>query len=436
MVRSLKSLLKLDSLRALQAFQLLRFSSRMIISVVFARMLPGKEMVGFYEKLLLIGQVATSFWVSGIIDPLLPYYNSISLQKQKSLIANAVFLLTLFSALACAILYFLSGSIIHSHYELYSIFLLFTLFNAPAFLMEYVLLLRKNSKGLIWYGVIVFILQTGALSIPLFRDNSLYTSLVFLAITAFIRYVILLVYIFRHYGFQMHFTELKELGRRISPYVLSLIIGSSMGYIDSLFVTHFYSDSDFAIFSYGALELPFVTLMANAFSNAMSAELSSHHTNGSMSEGLAIIRKRSTTLLHLFFPVTMVLLLISQPLFTFVYTGAFSHSAAIFNIYLLIIISRLVFPHTVLISLQKNKLLFRASAWEWVANIILDALFIYFFGMKGIAFATLVSFMLHKVILAWYCEKEGIGFSSYVSVKTWAFYSVFTIGVYVLSCFI
>ncbi len=436
MVKTLFSKLKIDSLRALQVFQLLRFASRMILSVVLARVLPGKELIGFYEKLLLIGQLATSFWVSGIIDPLLPYYAAVNSKKQSYLISNAIILLSLISLLACGVLLIIEKSIIHEHFELYHVFILFTLFNAPAFLMEYIFLLRKKSKELLWYGVCVFLMQTLALAIPLLFDTTLYTSLILLGISAMIRYLFLIFYVLKHYGIQFHWEEMRLLSSRTGPYIGSLIIGSSMGYIDSLFVTHYYNDADFAVFSYGALELPFVTLLANSFSNAMSAELASHHVLGNMKEGLAIIKRRSTQLLHLFFPVTIVFLLVSKFLFSWVYTPAFSLSAGIFNVYLLIIISRLLFPHTILLSMQKNGQLFRASAMEWGINVILDAVFIYYFGMLGIAFATLISFMLHKVILAWYCHREGVEFSSYVSVKIWGFYAIVSIVVYFISTLI
>src|SRR3569833_665214 len=64
----------LDTLRSLQAFQLFRFASLMVVSVVFANLLADKALIGYYEKLLLIGSVSTSFWVSGIIYSFLPYF--------------------------------------------------------------------------------------------------------------------------------------------------------------------------------------------------------------------------------------------------------------------------------------------------------------------------------------------------------------------------
>ena len=441
MVSSLKSFLKLDSLRALQAFQLFRFGSLLLVSVVFPRVLPGKELVGFYEKLLFIGGVSTSFWVSGIINSLLPYYSSNPENKQKSIMANSVILLSVLSLIVTAILYFSSHLFIGEHYDIFKMYLLFNLFSAPAFLIEYVFLLRKNAKALIIYGIAFFIFQSTALIIPAIYEHGITIAVNCLWVTALLRYLFLLFYVNKHYGFSPDYSVMKDFISKIRPYMLSLIVSGSMAYIDSFFIGAYYSTSDFAIYRYGARELFFVLLLANAFSNAMSAELSKHHSEGNIHEGLKIIKQRSIRMMHLLFPITILLLLVSKYAFPFFFTEKFTASVPIFNIYLLLIISRLIFPQTVLIALQKGKTIFKASVIEWFINVALDWIFISLFfssgkGMQGIAFATILAYLLEKFILASYCKKDGITFSSYVPVKQWIIYSGITIGAYLVTLFV
>src|SRR3569833_3263393 len=85
----------LDTLRSLQAFQLFRFASQMEDSVVIANILADKALIGYYEKLLLIGSVSTSFWVSGIINSFLPYFKNVSRWQQRVLTCNVTALLSL-----------------------------------------------------------------------------------------------------------------------------------------------------------------------------------------------------------------------------------------------------------------------------------------------------------------------------------------------------
>ncbi len=441
MVNQARSFLKLDSLRALQAFQLFRFGSLLLVSIVFPRVLPGKELVGFYEKLLFIGGVSTSFWVSGIINSMLPYYSSNSEEKQKSIIVNSVILLSFLSLVVTAILFFTSHLFIKGYYDVFKMYLLFNLFNAPAFLMEYIFLLRKNAKALILYGISFFILQSAALIIPAVYEHGIILAINCLWITALLRYLLLLFYVSKHYGFSPDYAVLKDFLKKIRPYMLSLIVSGSMAYIDSFFIGAYYSTSDFAVYRYGARELFFVLLLANAFSNAMSAELSKHHSEGNIREGLKSIKQRSIRMMHLLFPVTIVLLLASKYAFPLLFTEKFTASVPIFNIYLLLIISRLIFPQTVLIALQKGKTIFKASIIEWFFNVALDWIFISLLfssgkGMEGVAFATIIAYLVEKMILAWYCKEDGINFSSYVPVKQWVMYSGITIGAYVLTLFI
>jgi Na+-driven multidrug efflux pump len=128
--------------------------------------------------------------------------------------------------------------------------------------------------------------------------------------------------------------------------------------------------------------------------------------------------------------------LISRPAFGAVFTPRFLASAPIFNIYLLIVVSRLLFPQTILLSLQKNSIIFRATLIEWVANIALDGFFLYFFGMKGIAFATVIAYLIEKAILAYYCNKEGFRFADYVPVKAWILYSLATLCAFAISAWL
>ena len=56
--------------------------------------------------------------------------------------------------------------------------------------------------------------------------------------------------------------------------------------------------------------------------------------------------------MHLLYPLSIVLLWVSEFLFVQVFDPAFRESAAIFNVYLLILTNRLIFPHTVIIGFE------------------------------------------------------------------------------------
>jgi len=118
-------------------------------------------------------------------------------------------------------------------------------------------------------------------------------------------------------------------------------------------------------------------------------------------------------------------MLISHWAFPVIFNVSFSGSATIFNIYLLLIVSRLVFPQTILIGLQKNKAIMWASLLEIILNVALSVLFMQFLGLPGVAYGTVCAYVFEKLILMVFVKKiYGFGVSAYLNVKQHLLYSL------------
>lgn len=123
----------------------------------------------------------------------------------------------------------------------------------------------------------------------------------------------------------------------------------------------------------------------------------------------------------------------SHWLYPKIFNPDFSESAVIFNIYLLLIISRLVFPHTLLIGMKKTKIVMYASVAELILNVFLSIIFIRIWGIVGVAFATVIAFAFQKTIWLTY-NKTALGISpkDYIPLKTLSIYSFITLVVFFL----
>ena len=170
--------------------------------------------------------------------------------------------------------------------------------------------------------------------------------------------------------------------------------------------------------------------MAAAFSNVKSGEVALHAKQNTLGMSLSDIKMGSKRLMHILFPVTIIFMVCSKFLFIKVYTGAYAYSAFLFNIYLLLTVSRLLFPQTVLLGLQRNKTLLRLAVYEWIINIVLDYIFLRLWGMAGVAFSTVLAYYSERVFLFYSCRREGVKFSDIVPIKTWAGYTVLTVVVF------
>ncbi|MCA1760228.1 MAG: polysaccharide biosynthesis C-terminal domain-containing protein, partial [Bacteroidales bacterium] len=312
----------------------------------------------------------------------------------------------------------------------FNLVLIYIFFSSPSYLIEYIYLLKNKPEKILIYGIITFSAQFLLVSLPVILGFDIETALTGLIIISIVRYGWLMVLLKKHTLFAISFNFIKEHIHFAWPLIISTLVGSSASYVDGFLVLNKFDSATFAIFRYGAKEFPLVLLMANALSTAMISEFSQKEK---LAGALVYLRKRSANLMHLLFPVTIFFLVFSHWLYPKIFNPDFSESAVIFNIYLLLIISRLVFPHTILIGMKKTNIVMYASFAELLVNVVLSIIFINFWGIKGVAFATVIAFGFQKIIWLVYNKKVlGISPKDYIPLKSLTIYSLITILVFCL----
>ncbi len=427
----------ITNISGLQVFQLLRFGTLLLISIVFAKSSLSTDAIGRYELFLFIVALFSSFWINGLIQAFLPLYKSNKSFDSKTVrspeIFNTWLLISFLTLLVIFILLIFNRSLAvlltsQDSFPYLPLILLYLFFINPSYLIEYIYLLKNRPRSILKYGFTIFLLQFLLVSLPAILGYSLEYCLAGLVVSAFIRYLWLLAVLKKYALFKFSGAFIREHLHFAYPLILTTLLGASANYIDGFLVINKYDRATFAIFRYGAKEFPLVLLMANALSNAMIPEFSSPDK---FKESMTILRKKSATLMHFLFPVTILFLLFSKRLYPIVFNQDFAESAMIFNIYLLLIISRLTFPHSILIGLKKTKIIMYASLAELIINIILSVIFIQWWGVAGVAFATVIAFFVQKVIWIFYNHRTlNIPPNKYISVKPLLLYSLITLTVF------
>ena len=131
------------------------------------------------------------------------------------------------------------------------------------------------------------------------------------------------------------------------PFFLIAFIGYGMDFIDGFLVVHYFDTEKFPVFKYGARELPFSSLLMNALSVALIPKMVDI-------EQLGLLKSKADRHMHFLFPLTILLIWISPTVFVWVYNKTFEESALIFNVYLLILGSRILLPHSILMAYGKQ----------------------------------------------------------------------------------
>jgi len=418
---------KISQISALQIFQLIRFSTLLLIGVVFTKSgLPTSE-IGQYETFLFLAGAVSFFWLNGLIQGFLPSVDEKSISGKSSVLFNLFYLLATFSGLAVLfILIFektISGHLLHgSQIPFLNYLIVYILISSPASLVEYIYLIKKQGRNILIYGSVTFVLMFLLLVLPPVLGYSIEYSMIGLVISSAIRLVWLLVLLFQNSKPNPDFLFVRKHLKYAFPLVFSMFLSGSAQYIDGFIITSYFDDATFAVFRFGAREFPLVLLLANAFSSSM---LPGFADRSMLKSNLEMIRQNSQKLGFWLFPLSGVLMLLSHWAFPVIFNVSFAASATIFNIYLLLIISRLLFPQTILIGLQKTNALMWASFLEIVVNVILSLWFVQFWGLAGVAYGTVCAYVFEKVVLTVFVRKScGFSLSAYLNVKQHLLYSL------------
>jgi O-antigen/teichoic acid export membrane protein len=303
-------------------------------------------------------------------------------------------------------------------------------FSCPSNLVEYIYLLKNKPAWILRYGILTFSSQILVVSLPAVFGYPMEYCVGGLVAISVARYIWLLVLLKKYALPKFSPLFIREHLHFGAPLIISALLGSSASYVDSMIVLNWFDPATFAIFRYGAKEFPLVLLLANAFATAMIPEFSD---KTKLDQSLENLRRKSTNMMHFLFPATLVFLLLSEQIYPIVFNEEFVKSARIFNIYLMLISARLVFPHPIIIGQKKNRVILSASLAEFVTNVSLSLLFVRFWGIEGVAFATLVAYSLQKIIWVVYNKtKLGISPGRYINLKFLAFYTIIMVAIFCL----
>jgi O-antigen/teichoic acid export membrane protein len=438
----LKKRILVNNVSGLQTFHILRFTTFLLISVIFAKSGLSTYDLGNFEILLFIASVVSYFWMTGLIQSFLPLYNNnasfpgdkIDTEHRSPEIFNAFLLISFFS-----VFIFIFGHLIKYNVYVFNkmstiphvnLLLVYILISNPAHLIEYIYLLRNKSKQIIRYAVITYSLQLIVTAGPVLMGHGIGEAMWGLVIISFFRYLWLLALLKKYAEFKFSWPFMKSHLNLGLPLIFSTLLSGSAQYIDGLVVALKYNSDAFALFRYGAKELPLVVMLATGLHNAMLPEF---YNEKKVNQSFVDLKRKSARLMHILFPVSTVFLFFSDFFYPRLFNENFVRSSDVFMVYILLIVSRLLFPQTILIGLKKTRVILTVSLVEIILNIGLSLYLMQFYGLVGVALATVIIFLLEKfVLIGINYGKLGIKPQQYVPIGWYLFYSSFIILVFVL----
>ncbi len=424
----------LNSISAFQFYQLVRYATLILIGIVFTKTTITQTEIGEYETFVFIAGAISFFWLNGLQKALLPL--TATNKNSKSHIFSAFIILKAFSIVAAVFLFLIQplfSKFLLNGKSIPEIWLLlaFIVFGVPANLIEYFYIIKKQNAAIVIYSIVSFSVQLVLVTLPVIMGFGITAALKGLVLSSVLRYIWLWIILISNNEISYSHSFVKEHLKLGGPLILATFLSGSAQFVDGFIVASYFDEGTFAVFRYGARELPLAMLLANALSTAMLPEFA--HEN-QLTQNLQKLKASVTRLTHFLFPLTAVMLVISHPFFPVIFNPEFAESATIFNIYLLIIISRLLLPQTLLNGLQISKPIMNAALLELIINVSLSLILVQFFGISGIAFATFIAYLFEKIYLSALVKKKlNVSLSAYIPIKIYAIYSFVILVVFIFA---
>lgn len=424
----------LTQLNSLQVFQLMRYGTLFLNSVLMSNFLTHVEDVSAYETLFLYGATFYTFWLSGINATLFP-------QKAihgRKIYFNAFLVLVVLSVISGVVmaLYSQTDATVPDK-QLMQRYAIYTLVNAPTYLTEFLLILEAQYLHVLVYAAIIFLLQIACNVVPTLLGFDLFVVVDALLALSVAKLIYLLFLLKRYAEGRFNADITRQLLRKSAPMMLSLLFSGSLDFINGSLIRHYLGSLEFTRYRLGAREFPVFLIMTNTLSNVMSGEIAGHHAREDLAMGLQALKEKTGKLMNYLFPAAMIMMLASKTVFSMLYFNKpqFVDAYLIFNILLLLLVSRFIFPQTVLIGMHKNHYMAYASLLEWVSIIGCSLLLINTFGITGVALATVLGFYIEKITLFAFCKKEGVLLHQYLPVREWVMYSLVLWGIFIFLYF-
>jgi hypothetical protein len=442
---------KINLTFALQASQIMRQIGFLLTSFLLAKTGLPIEDIGVFETLLFVGTSLSYFWITGLLQSLLAFMPTVEIAEKRSVYFSISLIFIGLSAILFVILYAfpsfilttLTASPTLNYFDLFSLYLLI---NLPPFFLEGFWAIEKGPLSIIVFSGISNLLLPFFIALPLWLHQPFETSFYGLLLVAAIRFIWLIVVLIQNNSLTINYLQLKRFIKFSLPLMAyALLNGFTMTFIFWIVGRHLAGDTGaFAVFRFGAREFPLVAALTTGLSNAFVPILSekcqisgfkfpkipvkseiehqkAQNTEGSFSE----LKNETTRLWHILFPSSIGLMLTSKYLFPIIFNPAFAKSADIFNIFLLLLLSRALFPQTILLALKQSKTLLLISIIETIFIVIFSFLGIFWFYTEGSTWALVLGFLLEKIIIIAVLKfRYSIDFQDYTNARLYFLYSI------------
>ena len=375
-----------------------------ILTGVFLVRLLTKESYGLFRQIFLVTDTFVYIFSICLPSSILYFFPKLNINKKKGFLIQTVLLLLILGFIGSTISFFLSPLIAQkfSNPEIKDILYFFSFYIMFQISIQFIspmLMGIDKYKQASFVQFLITLLRMILIVLSVYLGASIYTLMKIVLIFTIIQAVIIIIFAFGKFkGIKVEWD--KTLVKKQFLYSLPLGTGAIVWFIgkeiDKYFLSIFFSTSDYAIYTVGALEIPIFRQFSTAISSVLIPKISKLYSDNKKQEIIDVWKEAIRKCMLIFIPSFGLLLLVSNDLITTLYTFEYLESSVIFKIYLLLILIRLFNPNIILQAIGKTKYIMFCSILFVIMNITLNYIFIEIFkwGITSPAVATVISYVV------------------------------------------
>lgn len=370
-----------------------RFGIKSIIGIILARILTQGDL-GSYRQLFLIYTTISTLMLMGIPQSLIYFLPKISDEQQRQRhIGNIMNLSLLLSVMFALVLLLLRQPIAirFQNPQLSTLLIIYAAYPLMMFstsLYSYVMLGLGDAGAAARFTIFSVITDAILILGAAFITRELVWIVSAVIAASFLQWLFTRVKLHQYrapWRLDIHFYKAQF--AYALPLGVSSLISMLSIQLDKIVVSSFFTPAQFAVFSIGAMELPFISILTNSVNSVLLPGMSKVESKDEMSLLFkAAVRKNALFIL----PVALLFYLYAPQIITLLYTDLYREAVPFFRVYLYILPLRVATFGMVFMALGKTRVVMYNAIFLLCSNLILNLILVKTMGMIGAAIATVV----------------------------------------------
>ncbi len=175
------------------------------------------------------------------------------------------------------------------------------------------------------------------------------------------------------------------------PLGLATMIGTIMRSLDKIVVSSIRPLEEYAVFVNGAMEIPLIGAITGSVMMVLFPEIVRLCKGGDTDAAIRLWQKAAEKCALFIFPSMCVVIAMAPEIMSALYSRKYIESAAVFQIYALLLPVRIVTWGIMFMAADRSRLILLKSVVGLVINLVLSVLFVWMWGLLGAAIGTIVT---------------------------------------------